>query len=89
MMYSMVCNSVGSSEIVVPYLYSTLSQHLQQYSHEEPASLHVNTQRNGELLDRMVKVGCRATRQYCVLAHLDGEYVAPHPRYVYCPTILS
>ena len=69
---------------MVVYLYAALSRHLQQSQHKEPPIVHVMSQRNGGLIDRLMRVGCRAVRQTCLMVH--GEYEPPH-RYVYCPSV--
>ena len=77
-------HSVAESESVVVYLYAAVAHHLQRSQHADAAVVHINTQRNGELLARLMSDGCRAVRQTCLLVR--GEYAPPH-RYVYCPSI--
>ena len=79
-----VCRSVSKNEKVAVDLYAALSHHLQQSQHKDSPVMHVIAQRNGGLIDRLMRVGCRAVRQTCLMVY--GEYEPPH-RFVYCPSI--
>lgn len=81
----LLCVSLAARDTVIVYLYAALSQRLEQLDPPLTADIHVIAQRYGGLLDRLMRIGCRAMRQACIMAH--GEYVAPH-RYVYCPSIM-
>ena len=78
-------NSVAASESAVVYLYAALSQHMQRAVTTDAVAVHVNTQRNAALLDRLLAAGCRVSRHTMLLVH--GEYVPPH-RYVHCSSYL-
>ena len=71
---------------MVVYLYAALSLHLQLAGLAEPAVVHANVQRNGELLHRLMSVGCRVVRHLCLMVY--GEYVPPD-NYVYCPSLIG
>ena len=81
----MVCRSLAERESVILYLYAALSIRLQQLNPPLMADIHVVAQRHGELLDRLIRMGCRSMLQACVM--VKGEYVPPH-RHVYCPSIM-
>ena len=82
--YDVDSHWIGESEAVVVQLLWRMSEELRAVGASK-ADILVLSRRNGELIDRLTRLGVKILRQVVLMNR--GEYVEPH-RFVYCASIM-